>query len=77
MRLGKTQRLVVQFLREAGGTHVCLGPSVRAGCLMGYTWEEVSRSLDALIKRGIVVEVKWGFYTLPTQGPESARSRGV
>ena len=72
-RLGKTQRLILQYLEDAGGEHVSLGCGSRGGCLTGYFWEEVERSLRALIVRGIVVEDKRGFYSLPPNDQNQGR----
>lgn len=66
MRLGKTQNLIVQYIRERGAEHVYLGCGANKGCLTGYFWEEIERSLAALIRRGIVIEKKRGFYALPS-----------
>jgi hypothetical protein len=69
MRLGKTQALILQLMRDRGGVHVYIGAGMKADCLAGHFFEEVERSLKALVRRGVVIEVKSGFYTLP----ESAR----
>lgn len=64
-RLGNTQRKILQRLADGGGEHVFLGCGMREGCLSGYFWEEIDRSLLRLIARGLVIEVKQGFYSLP------------
>lgn len=65
MRLGKTQKHIIQYLKDSGGKHVYIGATSGKGCLAGYYLEEVERSLAALVRRKIVIEDKPGFYTLP------------
>lgn len=64
-RIGKNQALVLQYLQDRGGLHVYLAPGCRSDCLRGFTWEEVERSLHSLVRRGLVIKVKQGFYSLP------------
>ncbi len=72
MRLGKTQKLIIWYMLREGGEHVHVGPACSRTyeLFAGYFWEEVERSLMALIKRGIVIEKKpqrkGGFYALPS-----------
>lgn len=67
MRLGKIQAALIQWITDVGGyTYIGSGTQghLRYG-LGGRTLEEVERSLKALVKRGLIVEQKPGFYSLP------------
>jgi hypothetical protein len=72
MRLGKTQKLILRYMLREGGEHVFVGVTCTRGHDRGHDlfggcfWEEVERSLMALVKRGIVIEKKRGFYALPS-----------
>ncbi len=68
MRLGKTQKLILRYMLREGGEHVFVGVTCTRGhdLFGGCFWEEVERSLMALVKRGIVIEKKRGFYALPS-----------
>ncbi|WP_297500546.1 hypothetical protein [Ferrovum sp.] len=68
MRLGKTQKLIIWRMLREGGEHVFIGPTRTHGqdLFGGCFWEKVERSLAALVRRGIVVEKKRGFYSLPS-----------
>jgi hypothetical protein len=76
MHLGKTQKLIIQYIEREGSLHVYIGPNCcRAHDLLsGYFWEEVERSLQSLVKRGVVIEKKKGFYALP---PTSKPDEGL
>jgi hypothetical protein len=54
LRLGAIQRQIVDYLRECGPNGGYIGNAPKSGYLAGYTWEEITPSLDALIRRGIV-----------------------
>ena len=62
MRLGKTQKLILRYMLREGGEHVFVGVTCTRGHDRGHDlfggcfWEEVERSLMALVKRGIVIE---------------------
>lgn len=69
MRIGKTQAAIIGVMKARGGEHVSVGAGMHVfgTPLEGYTAEEVERSLSALVRRGLVIEVKRGFYTLPKE----------
>lgn len=66
MRLGKIQKALVQWVTEQGYTYIGAGTTAhqRYG-LGGRDLEEIERSLQALVARGIIKEHKPGFYSLP------------
>lgn len=65
-RLGKIQKAVVQWVTENGYTYIGAGTvNHRRYGLVGRSSEEIQRSVDALVARGIIKEHKPGFYSLP------------
>jgi hypothetical protein len=66
MRLGKIQKAIVQWVTDNGYTYIGAGTQnhQRYG-LGGRTLEEIERSVQALVARGILKEHKPGFYSLP------------
>lgn len=66
-RVGKVQAAILDFVRLGGGRHVYVGAgaSVLGTGLAGYYAEELERPIKALVKRGLLVERKNAFYTLP------------
>jgi hypothetical protein len=66
MRLGKTQSLIVQYLKECGGRGF-IGATCKAKQFNGLYLEEIERSLQALIKRQVVIKDGIGFYRLLTK----------
>jgi hypothetical protein len=63
----KLQQLLVDHIKKQGGEHVYISrawaPPVGSG-LSGYTWQGVSLSLEALIRRGVLRVVKSSFFYL-------------
>lgn len=74
-RLGKTQKKIIEYMKSQGGVHVYMGATIKSlkgrEFLGGYFWEEIERSLTSLIKRGLVIKVKSGFYTTPGREEKS------
>ena len=54
MKFGKTQRQIVEYLQRCGPTGGNILNAPNAGLLLGYTIDEVMRSVAALESRGII-----------------------
>lgn len=66
MRLGPIQLELMAWI--TAGEYVTIGPGTvppRGLRLAGLTYDEVKPSLDRLLARGLIVEPKRGFYSLP------------
>lgn len=65
-RLGSVQKAIMQWVTEGGYTYIGAGTHnhLRYG-LGGRSLEEVQRSVDALVARGLIKMHKPGFYSLP------------
>ena len=66
LRLGKVKKAIVKWVTENGYTYIGAGTlnHISYG-LGGKTIEEIERSLNKLVERGIIKEHKPGFYSLP------------
>lgn len=67
MRLGKIQKQIVEYLKLQGPNGGYIGSAPNAGLLLGYTREEVERSMEALKRRGIVVRLSLVRHALATK----------
>ena len=54
MRLGRTQKQIVEYLRQCGPDGGYIPNAPHADLLLGYTMEEVMRSAAALERRGVI-----------------------
>lgn len=73
-RLGKIQKALVQWITESGYAYIGAGTTAhqRYG-LGGRDLEEIDRSLDALVARGIIKRWKPNFYSLPDYEKETLK----
>ena len=66
-RMTPLQRLLVDHIKQVGGKHIYISRawSAPAGSpLLGYTWEGVNLSLQALVRRGVLRVEKQSFFYL-------------
>ncbi|KQO81319.1 hypothetical protein ASF29_18010 [Rhizobium sp. Leaf262] len=65
-RLGGVQKALVKWIEDGGYTYIGEGTQHHYSYgLGGRTLEEIQRSLDSLVTRGIVKMHKPGFYSMP------------
>lgn len=65
-RLGSVQKAIMQWVTDGGYTYIGAGTKHhRSYGLGGRTLEEIQRSVDALVARGLLKMHKPGFYSLP------------
>jgi hypothetical protein len=70
----KLQKLLIAYIRDAGGKHVYISrtlvPPADSG-LRGYTWEGVNLSLKSLVRNGQLKVVRDSFFYLTPSKPNS------
>lgn len=54
MRLGQIQRDIVDYLTRCGADGGYIGPLTKDDEFRGYDFEQVERSLAALMRRGVI-----------------------
>ena len=64
-KVSPNQQVILDYVRSMGGSHVFIGPTIKADCFGGWEWHEVERPLKGLVKRGLLREIRRCFYYLP------------
>lgn len=71
--LGRTQKQIVDFLATCGPEGGYIRNASRGGFLRGYYLEEVERSMEALIKRGVLTRLSAVRVAVTSQLPTPIR----